>query len=49
MPSKNWWIPDRKRLAVLVDVVFNHAGSSDNILWSIAKESFFDGDTQSAQ
>jgi 1,4-alpha-glucan branching enzyme len=31
---------------VLVDVVFNHAGSTDNILWSIARESFFDGDTQ---
>ncbi len=36
----------RNGLAVLVDVVFNHAGSTDNILWSIAKESFFDGDTQ---
>ena len=33
-------------LAVLVDVVFNHAGTADNILWSIARESFFDGDTQ---
>ncbi len=32
-------------LAVLLDVVFNHAGTSDNILWSIARESFFDGDT----
>jgi 1,4-alpha-glucan branching enzyme len=32
-------------LAVLLDVVFNHAGTSDNVLWSIAQESFFDGDT----
>ena len=36
----------RHGLAVLVDVVFNHAGSTDNILWSIARESFFDGDTR---
>jgi 1,4-alpha-glucan branching enzyme len=33
-------------LAVLVDVVFNHAGASDNVLWSVANESFFDGDTE---
>jgi 1,4-alpha-glucan branching enzyme len=33
-------------LAVLVDVVFNHAGSTDNILWAVAQESFFDGDTE---
>ncbi len=32
-------------LAVLLDVVFNHAGTSDNVLWTIARESFFDGDT----
>jgi 1,4-alpha-glucan branching enzyme len=32
-------------LAVILDVVFNHAGSIDNILWAIARESFFDGDT----
>lgn len=32
-------------MAVLLDVVFNHAGTSDNVLWSIAPESFFDGDT----
>ena len=32
-------------LAVFLDVVFNHAGTSDNVLWSVAKESFFDGDT----
>jgi len=32
-------------LAVLLDVVFNHAGTSDNVLWTVARESFFDGDT----
>jgi 1,4-alpha-glucan branching enzyme len=32
-------------LAVLLDVVFNHAGTSDNVLWTIAQDSFFDGDT----
>ncbi|MFZ5896076.1 MAG: alpha-amylase family glycosyl hydrolase [Myxococcota bacterium] len=32
--------------AVLLDVVFNHAGASDNVLWSVARESFFDGDTE---
>lgn len=31
--------------AVLLDVVFNHAGASDNVLWSVADQSFFDGDT----
>jgi 1,4-alpha-glucan branching enzyme len=33
-------------IAVLLDVVFNHAGTSDNVLWSVARESFFDGDTE---
>lgn len=33
-------------IAVIVDVVFNHAGSADNILWEVARESFFDGDTK---
>ena len=32
-------------IAVLVDVVFNHAGTSDNALWSVARDSFFKGDT----
>ena len=32
-------------LAVVLDVVFNHAGG-DNILWEVARDSFFDGDTQ---
>lgn len=32
-------------IAVLIDVVFNHAGNIDNILWSVARSSFFDGDT----
>lgn len=32
-------------LAVLLDVVFNHAGTSDNVLWTVASESYFDGDT----
>jgi 1,4-alpha-glucan branching enzyme len=31
--------------AVLLDVVYNHAGTSDNVLWTIAPKSFFDGDT----
>ena len=35
----------RHGLAVLVDVVFNHAGTQDNALWSTARDSFFDGDT----
>jgi 1,4-alpha-glucan branching enzyme len=33
-------------MAVLLDVVFNHAGASDNVLWAVANESFFDGDTE---
>jgi 1,4-alpha-glucan branching enzyme len=33
-------------LAVLLDVVFNHAGGIDNVLWHVARESFFDGDTR---
>jgi 1,4-alpha-glucan branching enzyme len=33
-------------VAVLLDVVFNHAGTSDNVLWSVARDSFFDGDTE---
>jgi 1,4-alpha-glucan branching enzyme len=36
----------KQGLAVLVDVVFNHAGSIDNILWSTARASFFEGDTE---
>ena len=32
-------------IAVLVDVVFNHAGTSDNALWAVARDSFFKGDT----
>jgi len=32
--------------AVLLDVVFNHAGTSDNVLWKVARNSFFDGDTE---
>ena len=39
------WGP-KHGLAVLQDVVFNHAGPSDNALWSVANESFFDGDTE---
>jgi 1,4-alpha-glucan branching enzyme len=33
-------------IAVLLDVVFNHAGTSDNVLWTVANRSFFDGDTE---
>ncbi len=33
-------------IAVMLDVVFNHAGSSDNVLWEVACRSFFDGDTE---
>jgi 1,4-alpha-glucan branching enzyme len=36
----------RHGLAVLLDVVFNHAGSDDNILWQVAQKSYFDGDTR---
>lgn len=37
-------------IAVILDVVFNHAGTTDNILWQIAQNSindgtYFDGDT----
>ncbi|MCL6589580.1 MAG: alpha amylase C-terminal domain-containing protein [Firmicutes bacterium] len=32
-------------IAVLLDVVFNHTGCDDNILWEVARESFLDGDT----
>ena len=35
----------RNGVAVLLDVVFNHAGTSDNSLWPIAQGTFFDGDT----
>jgi 1,4-alpha-glucan branching enzyme len=35
----------RHGLAVLLDVVFNHAGTADNVLWGVARDSFFDGDT----
>ena len=35
----------RHGMAVLLDVVFNHAGTSDNSLWPIARGTFFDGDT----
>ena len=35
----------RHGLAVLLDVVFNHAGHQDNILWMTARETYFDGDT----
>jgi 1,4-alpha-glucan branching enzyme len=33
-------------IAVLLDVVFNHAGTSDNVLWRVARNSYFDGDTE---
>lgn len=33
-------------IAVLLDVVFNHAGASDNALWAMARDSFFKGDTK---
>jgi 1,4-alpha-glucan branching enzyme len=36
----------RQGIAVLLDVVFNHAGTSDNVLWTVASGSFFDGDTE---
>ena len=35
----------RNGLAVILDVVFNHAGAIDNILWAFSQDSFFDGDT----
>jgi hypothetical protein len=28
-------------LAVILDLVFNHAGAIDNILWAVARTSFF--------
>jgi 1,4-alpha-glucan branching enzyme len=33
-------------LAVILDVVFNHAGGEDNILWQVSRASYFDGDTR---
>jgi 1,4-alpha-glucan branching enzyme len=35
----------RRGIAVLLDVVFNHAGTSDNSLWRLNARDFFDGDT----
>jgi 1,4-alpha-glucan branching enzyme len=35
----------QKGFAVLLDVVFNHAGTTDNALWSVARKSFFSGNT----
>ena len=35
----------RNGITVLVDVIFNHAGTTDNILWTTAQGTFFDGDT----
>jgi 1,4-alpha-glucan branching enzyme len=32
-------------IAVLLDVVFNHAGIGDNILWELDQNTYFDGDT----
>jgi 1,4-alpha-glucan branching enzyme len=32
-------------MAVLLDVVFNHAGCDDNVLWQVARDTYFDGDT----
>lgn len=32
-------------VAVILDVVFNHAGTSDNALWAVARDSYFAGDT----
>ena len=36
----------RHGIAVLLDVVFNHAGTADNVLWSVAPGSYFAGDTE---
>lgn len=36
----------RHGIAVLLDVVFNHAGTADNALWTVAPESYFAGDTE---
>jgi 1,4-alpha-glucan branching enzyme len=33
-------------IAVLLDVVFNHAGFSDNILWVVDQDTYFDGQTR---
>lgn len=33
-------------MAVILDVEINHLGNSDNILWTTARETFVDGDTQ---
>ena len=30
---------------MFLDVVFNHAGTSDNSLWPLSRGTFFDGDT----
>jgi 1,4-alpha-glucan branching enzyme len=35
----------RHGIAVLLDVVFNHGGTTDNSLWPLARDTFFDGDT----
>jgi 1,4-alpha-glucan branching enzyme len=35
----------RNGIAVMLDVVFNHAGTVDNSLWATARTTFFDGDT----
>lgn len=32
-------------IAVFLDLVFNHAGTTGNVLWTTAKDTFFDGDT----
>ncbi len=32
-------------IAVIIDVVFNHVGNGDNILWDIDSEEYFSGDT----
>jgi 1,4-alpha-glucan branching enzyme len=41
----------RNGIAVILDVVYNHGGSDDNILWQMAQESlhdgtYYDGDTR---
>jgi len=41
----------RNGIAVILDVVYNHGGTGDNILWQIAQENihdgtYYDGDTQ---
>lgn len=32
-------------IAVILDVVFNHSGNDDNILWDIDRDEYFSGDT----